>query len=329
MAKKIVRKIQKIGNSSYALVLPKEWVRELKIDKSGSLFIEVEGPKLIISPSENVFETEKFKFNIEVSDSDKASLISRIFISAYLLGAKFITIKSKEGKLRQTLKEELKKLAKELMIGIEVTEESAESITFQELVYWPSVNLNALIRRMHNIALSMIRDSYTAILKDDLEIKLSVISSDSEVDRFYFYGVRVLNGILYNEDMLKSFGLKRYAHVLISKSLIKSIERIADHAVSIASSGVVLKNNGTEFIDQIYKQVTEVFEAIYEVLLYKDRIKANEIIEKVEKIRENISKANTNAPKDVLEHFERIAEYTSDIAENIIDYSVSEEMFSY
>ncbi len=329
MAKKTVRKIQKIGNSSYALVLPKDWVKELKIDRSGSLFIEEEGPRLIISTSDNMVEKEELKYIIEVSDNDKASLVSRVFISAYLLGAKFITVKSKEGKLHQSLKEELKKLAKELMIGIEVTEESVESITFQELVYWPSMNLNSLIRRMHNIALSMIRDSYAAILKGDQEIKLSVISSDSEVDRFYFYGIRVLNGILYNREMLKSFGLKRYAHVLISKSLIKSIERIADHAVSIASSEIVLDNESSDFIDQIYKRVTEVFEDIYEAQLYEDRKKANEIIEKVENIREEIGKAKPSIPKDVLEHFERIAEYTSDIAENIIDYSVSEELFSY
>ncbi len=329
MAKKTVRKVQKIGNSSYALVLPKEWVKELKIDKAGSIFVEEEGSRLIISPSDKVVETDEMKYTIEVSDNDKISLVSRVFISAYLLGAKFITVKSKESKLHQSLKEELKKLAKELMIGIEVVEESVESITFQELVYWPSMNLNGLIRRMHNIALSMIRDSYIAILKGDQETKLSVISSDSEVDRFYFYGIRVLNGILYNRDMLKSFGLKRYAHVLISKSLIKSIERIADHAVSVASSGIIVDNESSDFIDQIYKQVTEVFEEVYEAQLYEDRIKANEIIEKVESIREKISKANSNVPKDVLEHFERIAEYTSDIAENIIDYSVSEELFSY
>jgi len=329
MAKKILRRIQKIGNSSYAIVLPKNWIKDLKLEKSDHLAVELEGSKLSIYPSHKVSEKEELEYTIKVSEDEKVSLIIRMFISAYLLGARSIKVEAKEKKLPATLKDELKKYARDIMIGIEVVEESLEKITFQELVSWPSMNLFGLIRRMHSIAMNMVKDSYSALINDDDDIRESVVSSDTEVDKFYFYGIRVLNEVVYNRDMLQSFGLTRDVHILISKSLLKNIERIADHAVSIASiRGFSISESDRRKLQALYEKVLSFFEKSYEALVSQDKFKANEIIDYVQEIRKEMENYSSIL-QNVIEHFERIAEYTSDIAENIIDYSVSNEVLKY
>ena len=67
---------------------------------------------------------------------------------------------------------------------------------------------------------------------------------------------------------------------------------------------------------------------MYEAILSKDRAKANEIIEAALKIRSMAGSVKAKY-KMISEHYERIAEYTSDIAENVIYYSVSLELLSF
>ncbi len=326
---KIIRKIQRIGNASYAVVLPKEWVEELGLQKSDALVMELEGSRISIYPSQKQPEKEGPEHTIRVTANEMHTLVQRELISAYLLGATTIRVVSAERKMPSSLKEVLKELAKSLMIGIEVVEESLESITFQEIVTWPSMTLEGLIRRMHSIALSMINDSYSALISGDEDARLSVVSSDREVDRFYFYGLRVLNRALYNKGLMKEFGLERQVQVLISRSLMKSIERIADHAEDIAlSASERLSEEGIREIRPLYESTSRIFSDVYEAILSKDRAKANEIIEAALKIRSMAGSVKAKY-KMISEHYERIAEYTSDIAENVIDYSVSLELLSF
>ena len=328
MQGKIIRHVQKIG-SSYAIILPKDWVEEFGVSKSKAVFVESEGKKLVIYPESSSGEGESPQYVIEVSEEKKMSFVLRSFISAYLLGAKIISIKSKSKKLQQAFKEEAKKLAKDLMIGIEVLEESSDSITFQEIASWPSITLSGLLKRMYTITQNMIRDAYSAILTKDEDIMLSVISADSEVDKFYFYGIRSLNVMLYNKALMKQFNIERQAQLLITKSLLKNIERIADHAVNIAKlSSVQLSEDQLKKLDEIYRGVSLLLEKTYKALVSLDINLANDIIDEVKTFNKSVEEYSKEVPRELLEHFERIAEYTSDIAENLIDFKISEEILN-
>ncbi|MEM4165719.1 MAG: phosphate uptake regulator PhoU, partial [Nitrososphaerales archaeon] len=269
-------------------------------------------------------------------------LIRRI-ISAYLLGYRIIQVKAKDGRFDLQHKEVVKDTVRESLIGVEVVDESTNYITLQVFLGVPELNVENALRRMFLIAASMHRDALTALTEFDYEVAKGVIRVDDEVDRFSLYTIRQLKQAVSDGRILEKIGLEAPKDCLGYRVIVKSVERTADHAVSIAQNVLQLKNRlKPEILDSI-KNLSDTavsfLERASQALFKRDYESAERLILDAEVVDNMVkelltiidaesSKEQTYIARLIIEDIKRTAEYATDIAEIVLNLTADKILSS-
>ncbi|EQD77919.1 phosphate uptake regulator, PhoU, partial [mine drainage metagenome] len=130
------------------------------------------------------------------------------------------------------------------MIGPEILEETAESVILQDVVGANPLPLPSVIRRMHQMVRAMQSDAMAAFRAGDPSIARDVIERDWEVDRLHWFLEKQVMSALRDVRLLLSLDLtlpECSMYLLVSRVL----ERIADHAVRIAETVMILEKERT------------------------------------------------------------------------------------
>src|SRR5271155_489119 len=336
-----VRKIQFSGKSSYMLALPKKWVQEMGRGAGDSVAVEKQGDSsLIITPRVGKISS-KAEAVIEVSSKNKTDSIIRRLISVYLLGYSTMQVRAKEGSLNAVQRDAVKEATRRHLIGTEIIADSREGITLQVLLSYPELSVKNVLKRMFLIAESMHRDAIRALVKFDKDTAGAVTRSDDEVDRFSLYAIRQLNMAVQNDFVLREIELKNRRDCLDYRLIIKSVERVADHANKVAEG--VLRMDGQisqQVLDKIVKMseyAVGLFEEAGLALFKGDYQSADDVVENAkeaaglqEEILNMIGKSKEAEVDQVLpvvvEDIRRTAEYAADIAEVVINMNTEGTM---
>src|SRR5215467_10309153 len=223
------------------------------------------------------------------------------------------------------------------MIGTEIVESTPESLTIQVLTSLPELSINDALRRMFILTTTMHRQAIDALKEMDTESGEEITHMDDEVDRFSLYILRNLTLAVENEKVLRDIGLKKPSDCISYRIVVKSIERIADHAVSIASRVKFLKstldNTLLQKISRLSEESLKVFEDSIMALNKRDYSLADSVAtnacrisEKEKEFTDSLeeSKKYSSVIKFVLEDIRRTAEYSSDIAEAVINETIQD-----
>ena len=336
--KEEARKVQMTGGSTYIISLPKDWVTKMKIKPGTSLILRrMEDSSIQILPP-GVQETRKpTEALVRVSPEDNMFKVARKVISLYLVGNNVIRIVPSDGKLTHNHRDVIKNLIREKLIGTEVIMDSAEEMTLQVLLSYPELSVKDALRRMFLVASAMQEESVGALEKFDKGAAEEVMKTDNEVDRFNMYVVRQIKLAVQDPRFIKEIGLRDARDCLGYRLIVKSVERIADHGALIAEKvkllnkpvdKEVIKNIRTmsEFANSLLrKSESAVFKEEYEtaegVIEQKKRI--TDLEDKVIKSISGVSKEDAINIRLIAESLRRIAEYSSDIAEVVLNLTVS------
>ncbi|MEM2253876.1 MAG: phosphate uptake regulator PhoU [Desulfurococcaceae archaeon] len=228
------RRIQKTGSSSYIVTLPKEWVDSLGMKPGDYVTVHRHGNRLIIAPS--IVEAQQLSTEVKVLSPDVSlDEVFRIVIAGYLAGYSTIKIVMPENVPGlPKLINEVKKLARSKLAGIEVIDETFNSIVFKVLLDLEELPLMKALRRVHLIVNSMLSDAVKAFKAMNADIAEAVVQRDDEVDRFHFVIARQLSIALLDFRIMESLGLTSSVEALNYRILARNMERIADHSVNIA-----------------------------------------------------------------------------------------------
>ena len=333
-----IRKLQLVGGSTYVLSLPKKWVDELKLKTGDPVsIIKNVNKSLSILPSTNYSGTKITKSKAMISQKDSVESIKRKIIAMYLAGYQIIEIHAKGGRVQLEHKQAIRDLVRRNMIGTEIVETTAESITIQILTSLPELSISDSLKRMFLLTVTMHRQAIDALKEMDVELGEEISHLDDEVDRFSLYILRNLTLAVENEKILRDIGLKKPSDCISYRIVVKSIERIADHAVSIASRIKFLKSTLEPVLIQKITQLSEdslkVFEDSILALNKRDYSLADSvasnacrIAEKEKEFTDSLeeSRKYSSIIKFVLEDIRRTAEYSSDIAEAVINETVQD-----
>ena len=186
------RKIVQSGLFSYTVSLPKEWLLRYKINKGSDVYISEYGDGLIITPGKA--DKNPIKSNSEcILDVDKFSTnsIIRDITSAYLTNIKTIVL---EG---NTLKNNIEtyKRALNSYPGLEVIEETGNSITIKNFINVDEFIIPDILRRSDIILRSMFLDILESLKTKDKKLVESIIQRDVEVNRLTFLVYLCINHI--------------------------------------------------------------------------------------------------------------------------------------
>lgn len=285
------RKILEISGTYY-ISLPRSWIRFHKLKKGDTVFISItdEGT-LEISPRE-IKEVEKIR-SIEIPLDD---YIDRRILAAYLGGYDIIEAVTL-GKISDKHRKVIEKIVHKL-IGLVVVEESQNRIVLQSFSKGVG-EIWSVIKRMSDIAKSMYVDSIIALMNNDVELAESVIKRDDNVDRLYFFTVRMIRSNLSSLRKLLKEKKMSALELLDYRLLAKAIEQIADHGETLARDVLsLLKSDymvSEDICEEFYDIVRNLRSAQDKVLnAYKSRslIEAVEVVKDVHRINDKLADIN-------------------------------------
>lgn len=337
--KKEVRKIQFTGRSTYILSLPKKWIEEMNLQPGDPVTIVRQiNNALLILPNIITKSSKTGEATVIVTPNESVNSLKRMIISVYLAGYNVIHVKSRTGRIAPAQKDAIREAVRRNLVGTEIIADSSDYITTQVLMSLPELSISSALRRMFLIASAMHRDAINALKELNSDLANGVIKSDDEVDRFSLYIMRNLVIASQNERILREVGLKNPADCLSYRVTVKSVERIGDHACSIAEKIKELKEKpGPKLIQKIIDMsdhALSVFEDAIESLLRRDYALADKVAEKASIIRKMEHEAldilskghhdDVGNYKLILEDIRRTAEYASDIGEAAMNQTIEE-----
>jgi phosphate uptake regulator len=332
------RKLQITGGSTYVLSLPKRWVTQNGLEKGSSLLVrQEENGSLAILPPEIGKQEKTEEAIIKVSPEDNSEALIRKTVSVYLLGYNIIHIRAKDRKeILSTQRNAVKTFARNMLVGTEIVIDTSKDLTLQVLLSYPELSVPSALRRMSIITASMHKDAITALKNIDYQLAKDVRATDYEVNRFHLYIIRQLKMAIQNPRIITEIGLKIPKDCLGYRLITKMVERTADHATNIAKNVLLLKKRlDGEFLTAI-QEMNEVaissFETAIESLFRLDFDLAESVIAKANKIVSLEKKALLSSKETdieeianirlVIESVRRIAEYSMDIAEIVLNMTV-------
>ncbi|RMF32473.1 MAG: phosphate uptake regulator PhoU, partial [Candidatus Nitrosothermus koennekii] len=266
--------------------------------------------------------------------------IKRRVVSAYLAGYNIIHIRNKDGMITPKQREAIREVVRRNLVSTEIIADSSNFITLQTLTSLPELSIKSVLRRMFLLASAMHKDAMTALRDLNRELADSIINSDDEVDKFSLYIMRNLVLASYSERVLKDMGLLRLSDTLGYRVAVKSIERVADHAVAIANKSKEFASKPSRDImnkiEDMSNFALSMFEDAVEALLRRDYDLADNVAEKAYTIKEMekeiinhiTNDQNLSNYKLILEDLRRVAEYSSDISEVAINHTIDEIIIS-
>ncbi len=225
------RKLQQIGSGTLYLSLPKDLVKRWNLKKGDIVRIDETYDGNIVLYVKEDKETEESYGILNLSSIDIKS-IKRKILGMYLLGYNTIIIKAPteiEPDIRDLIRETTRSF-----IGLEIMEETTNTITLQSVVNISTTHPHKLLQRASLISSSIYKDALNTALLGNIVIERSIAKRDEDVNRLYFLMVRVLRAAARDHRILRKFELSDID--LMDLRLAASfIENIGDIGVEIAS----------------------------------------------------------------------------------------------
>ena len=333
-----VRKIQLTGRSTYIVSLPKKWVTLMGLTVGSQLVVSRQNDAFIVlTPREKVKPPIPKEAVIPIQDKDDPNTLSRKIVALYLVGYNFITIRTKGERITSLQRNFIKDLTRKKLFGTEIVSDSPNEMRLQVLLSYPELSVENALRRMCHIAISMHEDVIQVLGNPKGQLAQDVIALDDEVDRFSLYIIRQLKSAVQNERVLRDVGFSNPIECLGYRIIVKSVERIADHAVKIAEVVLSLRR---EMNATIVRRISEVssfaksmFEDSIKSLHKKDYALADSVVARAEEIAQMEGRLLQLVPglakpaeiagiRMIAESIRRTAEYASDIAEVVLNLNV-------
>lgn len=284
------RRIQKTGESTYIVSLPKKWADANGIDRGTEATMQInEDGSLTIA----VRKEQKEALSTVHSSANVERSLQKV-IAAYLAGHQKIVVKGKNAAI--VCEEARSKLS-----GIEVLEENEDECILGVLSHDSKFTADEILTRMHAVSLTLF-SLFTRSLDGEKGLDKEAARREQETDRLYILGLRIINT------------RPSKTPVSVCKALaIKTMERISDHIEQPYELSATLNRDKQllELVNSLKALYIEVFEN-FTALSNPDSTFVK-IIEYKTKIRE-INKKDP-AKKFIMERLLRISEYLIDLVE--------------
>ena len=332
-----IRKIQVTGGSSYVLSLPRSWIRERNIQKNDPIGVvsQADGT-LLITPNIKYDRTTKSK-EFPLKDYPDPQMLLRSLIGAYISGFTVIKITS-AGRIPPKVRQVVRKFT-QMTIGQEVAEETDNSITLKDILNPSEMPFENTIRRMYVIVKAMHEDAVYALEQGKRELAEDVAARDTDIDRLHWLIHRQFSLIIDNPALSLRMNITP-SMASTYYQISRIIERVGDHAVLIAESVLVLIDKGVDRslipkLSGLDAESLEVFYRSIQAVFSGNIVKANQIISDADELEpqyhqfgdatRKMKAQEAIAVNQIVQSMHRITEYSSDIAEILINRMVSEE----
>jgi len=184
------RKVLEMGKGTVLVSLPKQWAKNNGIVRGTSIEVEEISPRrLLLHPIGESGASKPKEVTVEYPKENLVYVLNEI-TGAYLLGYETIKVAGRQVINRED-REQLR-LAIRRLVGLEIMDEDAKSMTVQFLPEPSALDPEKIVRRMVSLTQGMLRDTKDGLVEKDQKILSLVAERDDEVDRLYFLLVRAI-----------------------------------------------------------------------------------------------------------------------------------------
>ncbi len=327
------RRVQIAGGSTFIVSLPKEWARSIGLEKGSELLVSVlpDYSLRIMPPRRASRERRSISIVIEPSSIDTAIIE---ILSAYLAGYSVIKIVFRNLDL-----EEVRRIimaARSKAIGLEVIEEKTGEFTLYSVIDTLSLPLSEALDKIVGTTRTMLEDVGGSIRRFREDVLKGVIERDEVVDKLFLLIMRQLNQLLLGEYTPSQLGFTSLAEALYMVVFIKSIERIADHAVLISENLLKMGERRASLTDQIsvlFDKVKEAYINAVKGFRGRDKRYAAKVLALTREARSLEEEVRQSAASIagfpelhlILDSIRRIIAYSIDIVESTINTALLRE----
>lgn len=285
------RKVQKLGQTSLVVTLPKKWVNNVKLKQGDLVFLtpESDGSLKLMPKKLAKSEMEEITYIINADLCTEPRMLERVITACYLLGYDKIIVKTNKPKLELQHLQEIRNSVNRHS-ELSIFDQKPDMVVIQCFVDPTRFPLQSLMKRMFNLVNSMLSFMFHAFNSGDLSLLEEIGYIEKEIDRLYWLSLRQLFLAQSNREAAKTIGIEEPLQILGNRAIVKALEEIADSIEDTA--GIVLKIKEKEKISERVKGVTDFIQKIQKIsedtlkaLFELDFKLANSIIERVTSLK--------------------------------------------
>lgn len=188
--------------------------------------------------------------------------------------------------------------------GLEVVEDEPAGVLMQNLLAQTGISFHATLRRLHSLCLAMLDALYKNLESGSVR---PLDALERESDRFFILAFRQLGHIQQADSDV-------HQHAVYYVIVIKSLEKIADHAFIFSKHSASLPPERRKALLRQVQSAREAYVAALQALLKKDAAAAEDALELITSLRPSA------LPNDFLSYnVQRVLDYSSDVAEMTLD----------
>ncbi|RQH00331.1 phosphate uptake regulator PhoU [Natrarchaeobius oligotrophus] len=266
------RKVQVTGGSTYTVSLPKGWATANDVSAGTTVEFYPEDDSLLLTPQS---DTERQEGTLDVSDLEGERL-TRAVMTMYVSG--FDIIRLEAGRITTDQRRAIRD-ATQSLVGVEVLEETTDSVVIQDLLDSSELSIVNAVSRMRLIATSMLADAVTALIENDDDIAYDVIERDDDVDRLWLVVSRIFRATLRSPKAAEELGVPR-EDCFDFHSSARQLERVADHAAKISNLALKLDDipeSVAEALTELHTDASDVLQKSMDALFAEETDEANRL----------------------------------------------------
>jgi phosphate uptake regulator len=269
-----LRKVQKVGYSTLAVSIPKEFAEDMRIVPGDNLLFRAEADgTLRLIPATRAKKSSKATIRAELVGTSE--MLVRLLVGAYALGYDSIEVVAREP-LNQATVDLTMKTIKRLM-GLEVVESDRRRIVGQSFTDPTKFPVDSLIKRLQILVSQCLEDVVQALDLRQTGSLNNVARVQEEIDELYWLILRQLLVALNRRELASEIGIESPLHASGDRVSAKTLDEIgnivneiAEELVRLKSRGTVMDSEVTTMVRQLAVKAGEAFGTTMESLLTTD-----------------------------------------------------------
>ncbi len=291
-----IRRVLKLGRSTLAVTLPKDWVDTLRLKQGDYLIVdETDSSALKLVPSKEQVEAGPRVCVINADLCEEPNMLCRIVIGAYLVGHKMIWIQSRTRFKPEHIRE-LEKVTLSL-VGLLVSEQTDNLVVLQSLADPSKPTVDNSIRRLHLIS-SFMRETVVKALIDETANELfKVAAMGKEGDRVYWLAVRQVLSAIKDRKLAQASGIRSQCWLLGDRAVLSNLKAIVNCTEVMAREAAKLLERCFRLEDDVRSEISaldagimDASEGAVRALITRDVGLANQVIESIKRLEEDANR---------------------------------------
>lgn len=318
-----LRNVQRIGKSTFSINLPKRWAEAVNLEAGSRVLLSAQPPDLLVVRPERPDQLSSTTLDITGRTGDA---LVREIISAYVAGFDVIRLQAR-GPLTAEQLETVRQISQALT-GLDIKEDAVDAIVIRSILDPVKLPVWETLQEIYAGALAMFSDSIAALKTLDRQLAKNVIARDKEIDRKFLMLSRQFR------TALRDFGVEEQLQIRRTQffdwhTSARQLERVADHAVKIATVAASLKaklppsmiralEEAGELAIEIVQRAMEALEKLnFELanLAINEGSRVDERLLKLGRLLRDLEPAAASLLSIALDSVRRVKDYGANIAE--------------